>query len=82
MSDPVTPATTLPPVVQPSSGLGAAALPQVVVIVGTILAVLCAVPVALIAGGVAMPVWIVPVCGAVSAILGAFGIASPGLRKS
>jgi len=78
MSDPATPSTTLPQTAQ--SGLGVAALKQYLVKGGVIAAALLSVIPALVGAGI-LPQGTLGIAVAVGAILSAFGIASPGLRK-
>lgn len=68
--------------VQPAqSGLPAPVLPQVVVIVATILTVIAGAVLGLPAAGIAVPGVVTAIASVVVALGTALGVASPGLRK-
>lgn len=74
MSDPTVP---VPVVVSPT---GKPVLGQALVIGGTVLSIIAGGIIALSTAGIGLPAWAIAVAGVMSAIAGALGVASPGIR--
>jgi hypothetical protein len=81
VADGVNEENAVKPVVQPSSGLGSAVIPQGVVVAIAVLVAIAGALVALPAAGVVLPAAVTTISSIIVAIGAALGVASPGVRK-
>lgn len=81
MPEPVNEENKVVPVEKAQSGLGSAAMPQVVVVIATVVVVAASTVLALPAAGVAVPAVVTAIASVLVAVGAALGIASPGIRK-